>query len=323
MSKCNRFLLALAAAAALACAQQGKVAGPIAGYVFDGAAHAVRPVLGIPGASILGDAVPLGYDVASVTVAPRADSAVVVAADRSLHLVRLAAGQASEMPLNGATVQPDRVVYSPSGTAVALIAAGRAQVFGSLPDAAALVTTMDLGGAVAAQQTVQAARRGAPAAYGSLALSDDGTLLLVATKTSVHLVGAGTLGNAFETAGRDTVVAFAPGTHDAVLANRYGANVIRGVDTLRNQQPLVLTSPLGSAAGVAFSADAKSLFLASGNGVTVFDLASGASTAVACNCTATRLDRMGTVYRLNDTGSGPLWLLDPAGTPRIVFVPAL
>lgn len=323
MAKCNRLVAMFAAAAALAYAQQGKVAGPIAGYVFDGAARAVRPVLGIPGASILGDAVQVGYDAAAVTIAPRADSAVVTAADGSVHLVRLAAGQATEIPLNGAPPKLDRVVFSASGAAVALVAAGRAQVFGGLPDAAALVTTMDFGSAVAAQQTVQAVKRGAPAAYGSMALSDDGALLLVATGATVRLVGAGTAANSFDTAGRDTVVAFAPGTHDAVLATRYGADVIRGVDNLRDRQALAPAAPLDSAAGVAFSQDGKSLFLAGGQGVTVFDLASGASTTVACNCAATRLERMGGVYRLNAFGAGPLWLLDPAaGAPRIVFVPA-
>lgn len=322
MARCIHFLTAFAAAAALGCAQQGKVAGPIAGYVFDGATHAVRPVLGIPGASILGDVLPLGYDVASATVSPRADSAVVIAADGSLHLVRLAFGQATETPLNGATQQPDRIVYSPSGTAVALLAANRAQIFGSLPDAPTLVATMDLGTAAAAQETMQSVRRGVPATFGSMALSDDGALLLAATGTTVHLVASGAPVNAFDTGGRATVVAFAPGTHDAVLATRYSVDVIRGVDTLRNQQPLAPGAPLDSAAGVAFSADGKSLFLSGGQGVTVFDLTTGASTAVACNCAPTRLERMGNVYRLNDTGSGPLWLLDPAGTPRIVFVPA-
>ena len=31
---------------------------------------------------------------------------------------------------------------------------------------------------------------------------------------------------------------------------------------------------------------------------------------------------MGSVFRLNDLGSGPLWLLDAVTEPRVVFVPA-
>ena len=43
---------------------------------------------------------------------------------------------------------------------------------------------------------------------------------------------------------------------------------------------------------------------------------------VACDCRPFGLTRMGTAYRLNEFGSGPLWLLDTAADPRIVFVPA-
>jgi hypothetical protein len=320
MARCNRLLTIFTATAALACAQQGKVAGPIAGYVFDGAAHAVRPVLGIPGASIFGDALPLGYDAASATISPRADSAVVIAADGSLHLVRLAAGQATETPLNGATVQPDRVVYSPSGTAVALIAAGRAQVFGGLPDAATLLGTMDTASAVQSQMQTQVAARPANAARAA-ALSDDGAVLLLATNGAIAIVGTG--GSHGSIAARNgDYMGFAPNSHDAAILDRaQSLTLVRSVDSAPTQQ--ALAQNVGVAAGLAFSADGKSLFLAGSQGVTVFDVASGASTAVACNCTATRLERMGNVYRLNDTGSGPLWLLDPSGTPRIVFVPAL
>jgi DNA-binding beta-propeller fold protein YncE len=321
MANRNRLVILAAAAAALGCAQQGKVAGPIAGYVFDGVAHGVRPVLGIPGASIFGDALPLGYDVASATVSPGADSAVVTAADGSLHLVRLSAGQASEVTLNGATVKPDRVVFSPSGTAVALVGAGRAQIFSGLPDAPTLAKTLDFGGAASAQVSTQAAQRRPNTVAGAMALSDDGALLLAADGGSVRLLGAGAA-HSFDTAGRDTVVAFAAGNHDAVLATRYSATVIRGIDSTMNQQSLTPAAPLDNAGGVAFSADGKSLFLAGGSGVKVFDLATGTPAAVSCNCMPTRLERMGSVYRLNDAGSGPLWLLDLAGTPRIVFVPA-
>lgn len=320
MAKCNRLLTVFAVAAALGYAQQGQVAGPIAGYVFDGAAHAVRPVLGIPGASIFGDGLPLGYDLTSATVSPRGDSAVAIAADGSVHLVRLAAGQATEVPLNGATGKPDRVVYSPSGTAVALISAGHAQVFSGLPDTATLAGTMDIGSAQQSQMQAQAAARPANAARAA-ALSDDGAILLVSANGAIEMVGAG--GSHGSIAARNgDYLGFAPNSHDAAILDRTQSLIlIRSVDSAPTQQ--TVAQKVGAAAGLAFSADGKSLFVAGAQGVTVFDVASGASTAVACNCTATRLERMGNVYRLNDTGSGPLWLLDPSGTPRIVFVPAL
>jgi len=310
-----------------ALAQTGQVGGPIAGYVFDGSAQAVRPVLGIPGASLMGNAVPFSYGLASVTLSPGADSAVVTAGDGSLHLVALSGGMATEIPFNGASVSPDRVVFSPSGTAVALFAGGHAQIFSGLPSSATLAGTMDLGGVTAAQFQVETAKRAALARPASMALSDDGAWLLAYSGSSVELLGAGG-SHAIAAAGRGTIVAFAPGGYGAAWADPVAQSVSLAADASGSVAPQVVLqdASLRSAAGLAFSVDGKSLFLASGAGspVTILDLASGTHTGVSCNCSATGLARMGGVFRLNDFGSGPLWLLDAAaGNPRIVFVPAL
>lgn len=309
----------LAGFAAVAPAQQGQVAGPVAGYVFDGGAHAVRPVLGIPGASILGPAVPLGYTVTAATVSPRGDAALAVADDGSAHLLRLSSGAATEVPMNGAPGKPERVVFSPSGTAVALITGSRAVVFGGLPDAATLAAAIDLPAAGPAQVAVQSARRPV-SGVGPIALTDDGAWLLLAANGSAQLVGAGGA-HSIAIAARGSQVAFAPGSHDAAIADARGSLVlIRSADGPAASTTLSADAAKG-AAGLAFSADGKSLLVAANQGVTVFDLASGTPTSVSCNCTATALVRMGSVYRLNELGSGPLWVLDPVGA-RIVFVPA-
>jgi len=319
MGNRNGLILILAGFAGLAQAQQGQVAGPVAGYVFDGASHAVRPVLGIPGASILGSAVPLGYALSGATVSPRGDAVVALAQDGSAHLVRLSGGTASEIPLNGVAASTERVVFSPAGTAVALISGSRAQVFGGLTDAPALAATIDLSSTGSPQVAVQSAR--APrSGFGSIALTDDGAWMLLASSGSAQLVGPGGA-HSIAIAARGSQVAFAPGTHDAAIADARGSLVlVRSADAAAASTTLSSDGVKG-AAGLAFSADGKSLLVAVNQGVTVFDLASGTPTAVSCNCTATGLVRMGNVYRLNELGSGPLWLLDPAGS-RIVFVPA-
>ena len=59
MLKTISLLLVLAPAATLA--QDGaRVDGPVAGFVFDADRHALRPILGVPGASYLGPAVVSG-----------------------------------------------------------------------------------------------------------------------------------------------------------------------------------------------------------------------------------------------------------------------
>jgi hypothetical protein len=282
----------------------------------------VRPVLGIPGASFFGNSLALGYDVASASISPAGDVAAIVAADGSVHLVGLSGTGAAEVPLNGAVARPARVVFSPSGSAMALIAGSHAQVFGGLPGAANLVNTLDLSAAVAAPPAAQAPTRRPAAVFGSMALSDDGTLLLIAANGTVHLAGAGGP-HSFDMGGRETVVAFAPAGHDAVFATKYGATVIRSIDNTATQQPLAPAAPLDNIMGTAFAADGRTLFLAGGQQITAFDLSTGTPTSIACNSNPTRLERMGGVYRLNDFGSGPLWVLDPApGHQRVVFVPA-
>lgn len=325
MVKHAGFIGILAAFAAVGQAQQGQVAGPVLGYVFDGTARAVRPVLGIPGASIFGSTLPLGYDVTTAWISPAGDSSVAIAADGSLHLVRLTSGQGTEISLNGATGKPERVVFSPSGTSVALIASGRAQVFSGLPGSATLSGTMDLGVASAPRAQAQIARRGTAAAPAGMALSDDGAWLLAVENGSLELIGAGG-SHAIATVGRSGLAAFAPGGHDAaMLDSQQVLTMVRSVDSTATQQVLAQNAGVTGAAGLAFSADGKSLFLAgAGQTMMVVNVSTGAQTAVACNCTATGLQRMGNVYRLTEPGSGPVWLLDPAaGTPRVVFIPAL
>ena len=327
-SRLNASLILLVLATG-AVAQQGQVAGPVAGYVFDAGALAIRPILGIPGASVQGAALPLGYDLASAAVSPAADSAVLTAADGSLHFVSLTAGTAAEIPFNGSSVKPDRVVYSPSGTSVALIASGHAQIFTGLPATVTLAGAMDLGASIsgAAQAQAQIAGRPTAAIRSSLALSDDGAWILASVGGSLELIGAGgsqTIG----TSGRGTFVAFAPSSHDAAIADPLAQSVTlwHNVTGTPAQQVLENDGSLAGITGVAFAPDGKSLFAAgaAAQGVTVFDLSSGAHTAATCDCTATGLYRMGSVYRLNDPGSGPLWLLDTtAPTARVVFVPAL
>src|SRR5271157_5351517 len=133
----------LGLAVPLLLAQQGSIAGPISGYVFDRTAHVLRPVLGIAGAAVLGDGVNFGLAVASVYVSPRQDSAVVVGVDRSLHLFRLNSGTAAEVAVNGLAGLPEGVAFSPSGTAAAIYAAGRVQLVAGLPDGPALGGVLD------------------------------------------------------------------------------------------------------------------------------------------------------------------------------------
>jgi hypothetical protein len=323
-----RILILAGAAAAYLAAQPGQLAGPVSGYVFDRSDRTVRPVLGIPGASLLGDPVSFGVEIAAAYVSPRQDAAVVVAADNSLHIFRLNSGTVAEFTVNGLSGVPVRVAFSPSGAAAALAdATGHVQVLTGLPDAPVVAATLDAGSAgLSSSQLAVAARNSRRAASGSLAVSDDGTLLLIAARGSVRLLGAGGNNGKVMDASDRALVAFAPGGHDAAVADPTGAGLILFRDLTGTSLQQVLAAPdgaTGSAVGLAFAADGNRVYLANAGGVAVFDLAAGSRIAVACACAPAGLAPMGRLFRLTEPGSEPVWLLDTLGSqPRTVFVPA-
>ena len=266
-----RILSLICAAAPLVYGQQSRVAGPLSGYVFDSAARALRPIRGIAGASLVGGPIEFGFELAAAYASPRLDSAIVAAADGVVHVFRLDSGSVVERPANGLAA-PERVVFSPSGTAAALYSAGSAQVVTGLPDAPVLTGTVDLGGA--------------PGGPGSLALSDDGAFVLVAGGGSIRLLGVTGENRSLMEGAAGALVAFAPGGHDAAIADPAGAGLVLFRDLTGAAEARLLAAPddgMASPAGLAFSLDGRKLFLASAaaRSVAVFDLAAGGRGAVA------------------------------------------
>jgi len=305
-----RFSLILLASG-LVLGQPSQMSGPMAGYIFDHAAGQLRPILGMPGAALIGDPLELGFDATAATVAPRQDTAFVAAGDRTF-LFRLRAGAATEIIVNGLTSAPERVVFSPTGTAAALYARGSMQMIAGLPDSPAIAGSLDVSAA------------GVPDA---LALSDDATTVLLSSGGSVTLFRSGaSVGQLTQTAG-SALLAFAPGRLDAAVADLSGAGLVLFRDLSGAAQPQILAAPddsIRSGSALAFSADGQRLLLASsaGHSVTAFDLSGGGRNVIACSCSPTALAPLGNVFRLNEAGSGPVWLLDDQpGAGRIVFVP--
>jgi len=308
------FAVALCVPALAIHGQQRQVSGPVAGYVFDGAA--LRPIAGVPGGATLGDALPLGLTAGAAAVSPQLDSAIVIASDGSLHLFRLSGASATEVTWNGAPHGGERVVYSPSGTAAAIYAAGRVQVVGGLPNAPRTSFAAEL--AATAPERASEPAGTAPAA---MAVSDDAQWLLMAGQGSVRLLDATGSSSVLIEVGRAVAVAFAAGGHRAAVLNGAGPTleVFPDVTSAPSQRMPVpgLTEPVG----IAFSPDGKLLLAASrsGEAVTVF----GTAATLQCSCVPTGLTRLGNMYRLTDAASGPVWLVDmSASQPRVVFVPA-
>lgn len=301
-------------------AQQGSLSGPIAGFVFDGPGRVLRPIHGVPGASLLGDPVSFGIDVSAVYVAPRQDSAIVVGADQSLHLFQLNGGSPTEVSLGGVTGAPERVVFSPSGTAAALMSGGSARVLTGLPNAPTLAGTVKVPAFVPETRSVTPPSQ-------NWAISDDGMYLLTVAQGSARLLSIHGQNRSLIAAQSGGLVAFAAGGHDAaVMDSLTGLTLIRDASGAAGTQLLAAPDAgLASPAGLAFSQDQQTLYVASSaaQSVAAFTLASASRTAIGCACTPSTLIPMGNLFRLTELTGAPLWLLDgTASAPRTVFVPA-
>lgn len=301
-----------------ALAQSGSFSAPVTGYVLDRTSSSLRPVLGIPGAATVGAPLDLGYSFGAAYVAPQSDSFAGVAVDGSTHwFVKSSAGFV-EKTIAGIMNAPGRVVFSPTGATAALYGSEQTQIVTGLPGAPVIAATIQLTTPSQAGQ-----RHTAPV----LAVTDDGQYLLAAANGSVQLAGANGTVRPVMQVGAVAAVAWAPGSHDALIAARgTGAVLIHDVPGSAIQQPLASGGQaFDTVSGAAFSADGSHVFIASASAksVSVFDL-SGNRNDLACSCAPSQLTGMGQSFRLTELTTDPLWLLDTgAAGPRVVFVPAL
>jgi len=289
--------------------QNGSLAKPSIGFVFDTSIKSLRPVQGLPGAAVVGAPIEFGFVPSSAYVAPRLDSAFLQAADGTPHFFRLGGSTFTERPV-AELASFLHIVYSPSGTAAAILSAGKIQVIKGLPDSPVIAATIS-------PRANPRNRRPLP---DTLAVSDDGAYLIYAAGGPVELLGAAGDSRQVLDAAPGTLAAFAAGGHDAVV-NQSGKlfifNDIAGPATRRS------IDSAASPTALAYSPDSRSLLIASaaGRSVTTVNLETGDRSSLSCDCAPATLTPMGSVFRLNELGKDPLWLLDTASNRGLIFVP--
>ena len=276
---------------------QYRVSGPVAGYVPDAARSSLQPVLGMPGAAVLGDIVRLNGAWSLLGVSPSQE--YVVATDRNSGNVLLVSTEDSSVHrVDGALRGADRAQMSPNGTSAVLRAGGQLQVLTALPDSTRAQSPVD----VSALGPLQA-----------LAVSDDGALVLVVAGTgadtalySINATGELRWLGALK---QDARLSFANRSHAAAIAG-VGTNELwflpdaGGDFSLRR-----LAGPengVSGPVGVAFSDDNRRVLAAHSGGVTKVNLDDSAVTGAACSCTPTLLARMrgNSTFRRRTPGRG-------------------
>lgn len=308
-------LLALALAILPAGFGQQRVEGPVLGFVFDAQVR-LRPILGIPGSSLLGRPVYSNPAARLGAVSPQQDFALVAEGEsgRLVLLTELAGAPVSRTieALGNAT----RIAISPGGAYVAVYSAGegRVRVAGGFPAGPAEPEEFPAAGLV------------------ELAVSDTGAAVAVIEQAGrldvVALQRAG--GRVLVSTGAYGGMAFLHGRDDLLVADREldTLALVRGVTTGGAAEALAnRRDGIAGPREVAVSLDNRYAFVANQAtpGVLVVDLEGGAARMIPTDAAPSRLARLrgNAVFRLTEAEDQPLWLLD-AGPPqpRLVFVAA-
>jgi hypothetical protein len=285
------------------------------GYVVDSHSRNLRPVLGVPGAAVVGATVKSETPIVPAAVSPAGDYALVWTGKAGTGAVWTPAGGLN--PLPGLSAATYTVVLSPQGAAAAFYSPEESvvRVVSGLPDSPSDAVEFRL-------DTV-----GAPLA--SFAVSDDGAVVLCAAAgreaEAIALGKSGELAR-IPFSAAVTALAFVPSSHDAVIADGGEALLVKGVDAHGSTSRLD-AGKLGTISAVAVTRDSRQVLLAASNGkIAIAGLAGGAQTSVVdCHCAPEGLFRMNGegAWRLDGYRGTTIHILDTApAAPRILVVTA-
>lgn len=329
----------------VALAQQDSVRGPLSGFVYDGAARAIRPIVGVPGASYLG--APLAVSLEFASISPDGKLALVESQGRLFLLRRLETGRPSWLFLEGAG-RAERVAWNAESTAAAVYSSGTTR----------LRVWTNLGGSPTEARSEEPSpraseRRIRPGTEGMPALTDLGELAGLGGEVSalsLDAQGAVLVGVAGETSGglylvsRDrepallarmvqpSDITLLEDGRDLLVADRWRPEILK-IGNYHGEADVSLFAAAGHGVNdpvaLAISGEKNAVVVASGTGrqLSWFDLRSGALTAsVALDFEPSRLAVSGAeaVYVLNvrSAQAETLHVLAGGREPAVYFVPA-
>lgn len=304
-------ILMLAALAAPAAAESG-IQGPVAGFVADTGLRAIRPINGLPGSSVLGEALPLGFAVRHAAISPGLDFAAAISDDDgAFYLVRGLKQAAPQVTaVEGVPAGISRIVLNGDAALLYSPAEGRLQVLSGLPEKPELSPPVDA----------------PPGEVTALALAPGGTRFAVGVSGAVYLYS----GEAFTllaSAPGISALAFRAGGEDVVYASREINQVVEvsgagGGSAVLAGEPEGVSAPVG-----LLSIDGgRELWIANAgsSSALVLDAAApGAPAVVPLAAPPTHCEALDgkSMLLLNHAGGGPLILADWTAR-RAYFVPA-
>jgi WD40 repeat protein len=304
---------------------QSTLSGPSMGLVYDGAAQAIRPILGIPGASTAGKHIDAGFPITAAAISPTQDFALAVSAKGSLNLLLFAAAGVTSQPIDS-TATPEHIILSPSASSAILYYknASAVQIVTGLPNSIKVGQQVDISSL--------------PKAPDTFAISDDGAVVLAGVIENAsgsppqgEVFAIPQNGSALRSIGQvqhASAIAFFKQSHDVVIADD-AANSIRMFSDAAGATALqwvFSNAGLPAPDAVEVSPDGKTILAGSSqNGLmAVMDSQGANAMFVPCVCTPTELRPLSVpgVYQISEPKSGVLWILDSdPSSPRVLFVP--
>jgi DNA-binding beta-propeller fold protein YncE len=259
---------------------------PSLGYLTSESQRILRPILGAPGAVVLGDPIALPDKLTRLSIAPGQQYALTEFEGASelgvmpLNVDSAGASAGHVQPIPGTFAHSDRLAFSPSGSVAVIYSAAvqQAQIVNSLPLSAQKIRQIHL-----------IALGGVPVT--SLAVSDDAELLLVGvsdgTTGQVWLFAGEQPGRQLMNVGVPSALRFFAGKQDAVVADSSlkQVSILTALAQQVNSRVLAgAAQGLSAPADLEISSDQNRVWVADAgnNGLLGIELSSGTVTATDC-----------------------------------------
>jgi len=296
---------------------------PVTGVVVDPVHQSLRPIQGLPGASLLGPALNLPFAVSRAALLGK-NAAIAIdapgdanSAAQAWLITGLLQGDLAPNPLNGAIAGVERIAANDTGSVAVLYSKSSSQLqfVSGLPGSATVSDPISIPGTV-----------------GAIAVSDDGGWALIGVTDSgagtVYRVGPATNNQLLPvtTLGDPSAIALRSG-QDAVIADHATNEVflVRDVVGAQQRTPLADASSGVSGPAALLVLPDQSILIANAGSQTIgrvdpVTLQTGTIPVIGVPDRFEKLLQPG-VYALNQPGGAPLLLLDASSDLNVVFVP--
>ena len=290
---------------------------PVTGYVAHSSAPELRAILGLPGALRYSDPLPLPDETTRVRVAPGRDFAWVERGEATPAVLFLSGASVDRRlaPLEGALASADWVAFSPGATALVLYSSSsrRLQVLTGLPDAPQV--SLDLDANTLPEQPAIAA------------VSDDGGILLAASRHAVYLIPRGDAAQILLSGAEIGSLAMMPNGKGAVAADGAAGSVYLLHDLASAPVTRVLVSGLDGVGTIQPAWDGGALFVAQPGPrtVSIVDVVTGETRSFRVDVRPVALDPLGMrdAFLISSRPGEAGWIFMRNGSDaRAVFVPA-